>query len=166
MRIIARIIRKLLALLAPTTVSIAASEVPKAATPAQHTPSVSQLVKRLSDQPVLRARFAADPRAVLTEAGIDSASLNLGDRLSDAEIEQLIGRWRTVEISARLAASEEVSQGPTAEPSLDKSRNPAPVDGHPPGMQPSPSVKKPDNAGARQTPPVPVYGPPPGLRRP
>ena len=139
MVIVTRVIRKVLALLAPTAASLAASEAPKAAAPPQNTPSISALVKRLSEEPAMRARFGANPRAVLSEAGIDPAPLNVGERLSDTEVERLIGRWRLAEGSIRLAASEGSDGGPApTETSPAMTAPPAAVYGPSPGLRPAP----------------------------
>ena len=177
MLVVTRVVQKILALLVPTAASLAASEAPKAATPAQPMP-IATLVKRLSEEPGLRARFAENPRAVLSAAGIDPAPLQLGERIGEPEIDRLIARWRRAEGAIRLAAEQGGrNQRQTEGPPPEQVSPPAAVYGPPAGMRPQPPepvvppppplpVPRRDGTGPRPEPPAPVYGPPPGLRRP
>jgi hypothetical protein len=100
-------------------------------------PSISAFISRIRQDAELRARFAQDPRAALSEFGMDPGPISLPNRLTEAQLQSLLDSWMAASRSARMAANDfprdlEASPMPA----------PAPVYGPPP------------------SPPAPVYGPP------
>jgi hypothetical protein len=55
--------------------------------------TLSGFAARVRQDSALRARFAANPRAVLREFGIDPAPYNLPDRLTEAQIDRFVTDW-------------------------------------------------------------------------
>jgi hypothetical protein len=77
--------------------------------------TLSAFAARVRQDTALRARFAANPRAVLREFGIDPAPYNLPDRLTDAQIDRFVTDW------SRGAGT------PTPPPVAEPAQRPAPV---------------------------------------
>lgn len=159
---VTRLLHKVLALLAPTAVSMPMARAP-AAFEATPVPTFSALVRQLGEQPAMRARFAREPRAVLREAGLDPQPFDIGETLTEAEVHRLIERWRTAQavIDVQGPGSGSSEPGGTKPPPLppaDRASPPAAIYGPPPGFRPPPG---PDTS-QRPSVPAPVYGPPPG----
>jgi hypothetical protein len=102
--------------------------------------TLSQFIARVRGDAALRARFAANPRQVLAEFGIDPAPYNLPERISEAQMQRLLD-----DLSRQAGP-------PSPPPGQDDAsrRPPVPVYGPParPPVAPGQS-------------PVAVYGPPP-----
>ena len=109
----------------------------------RQTLTISGFIARLRQDPVLRKRFADNPRVVLPAYGIDPAPYNLPDRMSEAQMDRLLERFA----QAQAPAPSEPPAPPVGPP-------PAPVQVYgPPPRPPRPALG---------SPPAPVYGPPPG----
>jgi hypothetical protein len=80
--------------------------------------TLSQLIARLRADAALRARFAAGPRLVFGEFGIDPAPYNLPERISEAQMDRLLE-----DLSRRA--------GPPTPPNKDAASPPTPVYGPP-----------------------------------
>jgi hypothetical protein len=114
--------------------------------------TLSTFIARMRRDPVLRSRFADNPRGVLLAYGIDPSPYDLPDRMTSAQIDRLLAQF------AQAPAAPEPPKPPdrSAEPPSASPPPPSPpsvVYGPPPSPQPP--------AG----PPAPVYGPPPGLSK-
>jgi len=138
--------------------------------------AMSAFMARLFHDADLRARFSQNPRAVLSQHGIDSGPYNLPERMTEAELQRLL--------SDRIRRLAEAAPNPPAPETGQPKPPPAPVYGPPPGVRPVPpkanppivpspplkppsaTLPKPDSASPPPppSPSAPVYGPPPGLQ--
>ena len=162
------------ALQAATTLSRAEHSRPGVA-PGSEASTISAFMAQLRQNAELRARFSRNPRAVLSQNGIDPAPYNLPERMNEADLQRLLS-----DRTRRLA---EGTPNPPAPETGQPQAPPAPVYGPPPGPRPQsrdgaspknpsttpppPSVPSPRDVvpPAPPSPSAPVYGPPPGLPR-
>lgn len=72
--------------------SRAAEPRPAASGPAE-TLTMSAFISRIRQDEILRARFAANPRAVLREYGIDPPPINLPNQITPVQMQGLLDNW-------------------------------------------------------------------------
>lgn len=178
MAVFGHVVRQVLAILLPGTVtSVSMASHPVEPSPPPQTPSA--LMQRMEADPATRERFARDPAAAFRATGVDTTSFAFREGMSEGEVSAALERWAALQsVSGQAAPAMVASENDTS---------PAPVYGPPPGLAPTlprfPPVKpppRPDSAdpavrvyppplgppsldrSAPPSPPVAVYGPPPG----
>ena len=120
------------------TVASRAEALPQASSRAEAL-TMSGFVARIRQDAPLRARFAQDPRAVLREFGIDPSSINLPDRLTEAQLQSLLNS-RAVDGRGDRRILAQAQPSPPA-PVYGPPSTPAPVYGPPSTPKPQPTDK-------------------------